>query len=81
MLLLCSARLITPLVEAQLDADTQLRHICFCDGDIQLRHMYFRFAAHDRYTAVSVVCSICNVYAFALLRAADRPIGRGSTRC
>ena len=43
-----AARLIAPLVEAQRDADIQLRHICFCDGDMQLRHIRFRFAAHDR---------------------------------
>ena len=30
VLLICCARLITPLVEPQRDVDIQLRHICFC---------------------------------------------------
>ena len=61
-LLVCCARLITPLVEAQPDADIQLRHICFA-------------------LLLSVSSSLCNVYAVALLRAADHPSGRDSTRC
>ena len=72
--LLRGARLITPLIETQRDALVQPRYTVTVgpaaqrDAGIQLRYICFRFAVHDRYTAVSVVGSFCKVYAFALLR-------------
>ena len=48
-LLLCCARLIAPLVEAQRDVDIQLRHTCFCFAArccvFASQGIRFRFAA------------------------------------